>query len=147
MLLLILSKIMKKTHVIIVGISIPLILLGLFVLVIAINIVQINSDSDKWMVELEPHLKLTEQELLFQMRDEDNKELQIYKIRYLDDFVQNFPSDIHGQLEDADLIDNRYVFYIDKKSDYSDDEIREILIEVDGITDAEIVFTWILGKP
>ena len=137
---------MKKIYWIIVGVSIPVVFFGILTLIIAINIIQINSDSDKWMVKLEPHLDLTEGNLLYQMRNEDVGQLQIHKIRYLDDFVQNFPSDIHGQLEDANLIDNRYVFYIDKKSDYSDDEIREILIEIDGIKDAEIVSAWILGK-
>jgi len=137
---------MKKIYWIIIGISIPLTLFGLFVLVIAINIIQINSDSDKWMVELEPHLDLTEGNLLYQMRNEEIGKLRIYKIRYLDDFVKNLPSDIHGQLEDANLLDNKYVFYIDKKSGYSNDEIREILVEVDGILDAKIVFAWILGK-
>jgi len=132
--------------VIILGVSIPLALLGIFVLIIAINIVQINSDSDKWMVELEPHLNLTEEDLLYQMRNEDTKELQIHKVRYLDDFFQGFPSDIQKQLEDNLRTDNRYVFYIDKKSGYSNDEVREILIEVDGIKNAEIVFAWILGK-
>ena len=131
---------------IILGVSIPLALLGIFVLIIAINIVQINSDSDKWMVELEPHLNLTEEDLLYQMRNEDTKELQIHKVRYLDDFFQGFPSDIQKQLEDNLRTDNRYVFYIDKKSGYSNDEVREILIEVDGIKNAEIVFAWILGK-
>jgi hypothetical protein len=138
---------MKKNHWIVAGISIPLAFFGLFVLVITINVVQIDSDSDKWMVELEPHLDLTEGHLLFQMRNEDvGQQLQIHKVRHLDDFIKNFPSDIHGQLEDANLIDNRYVLYIEKKSHYSHDEIREMLIGVDGIKNAEIVSAWILGK-
>jgi len=37
-------------------------------------------------------------------------------------------------------------FTLTKKSGYSNEEIREILIEVDGIKNAEIVFAWILGK-
>lgn len=137
---------MEKKYVIIIGVSIPLTLLGIFVLVIAVNIVQINSNSEKWMVELEPHLNLTEGDLLYQMRNEDIKELQIRKVRYLDDFFQGFPPDIQKQLEDNLRTDNRYVFYIDKKSGYSDEEIRETLIEVDGIKNAEIVFAWILDK-
>ncbi len=64
------------------GLSIPLILFGLFVLVIAINVYQINADSDKWMIELEPNLDLTENNLLYQIRNEDIGQLQIHKIRY-----------------------------------------------------------------
>ena len=137
---------MKKIYWVITGLSIPLILFGLFVLVIAINVYQTNADSDKWMVELEPNLDLTENNLLYQIRNEEIGRLQIHKIRYLDEFVEGFPSDIHGQLEDANLLDNRYVFYIDKKSGYSEDEVREILVDVNGINDAAIVFSWILGK-
>jgi hypothetical protein len=137
---------MKKIYWVISGLSIPLILFGLFVLVIAINVYQINADSDKWMIELKPNLDLTENNRLYQIRNEDIGQLQIHKIRYLDEFVEDFPSDIHGQLEDANLLDNRYVLYINKKSGYSEDEIREILVNTDGINDAAIVFSWILGN-
>ena len=131
---------------IIIGVSIPVVFFGILTLTIAVNIIQINSDSDKWMVELEPHLVLSEGNLLYQMRNEDIKELKIYKVRYLDDFLDGFPSELKIPFKDSLPTDNRYVFYIDKNSGYSNDEIREILVEVDGIKNAQIVFSWMLGR-
>ena len=58
---------MKKTYVIIVGISVPLTLLGIFILIIASTIIQINSDYDKWMVELELHLQMSSDQLFPQI--------------------------------------------------------------------------------
>lgn len=132
--------------IIIIGLSIPVALFSLSVLVIAINVIETNEISDKWMVELEPHLNLSENSLYYQINDEDVGNLQVHKVRYLDEFVENLPSDIHGQLKDADRLDNRYVLYIDKKSGYSEDEIRTMLTDVEGIRNAEMVFPWILGK-
>lgn len=132
--------------VIIIGISIPVAFFGILTLVIAVNIIQINSDSDKWMVELEPHLDLSEGELLYQMRNEDIKELKIYRVRHLDDFLDGFPPYFKNQFEGSLPTDNRYVFYIDKNSGYANKEIREILVGVEGIKDAQIVFSWMLGK-
>lgn len=129
--------------IVILGISIPVALFGIFVLVIAINIVQINEDSDKWMVELEPDLNLSEGNLLYQMRNEDIGQLQIHKIQYVKDFFKNFPSNIHVNFEDDPSIDRRYIFYIDKNSNYSDDEIQKMLVEVDGIKNAKLFFDWI----
>ncbi|WP_316504825.1 hypothetical protein [Nitrosopumilus sp.] len=107
------------------------------------------------MVELEPYLDLTEEGLanlisnensLNPMKHDEKQKVQIYRIVYLDDFVKDLPRDLHGQLEDADLLDNRFVLYIDKKSGLSDDEIQEDLIKIDGIKDAQIVYAWILGR-
>ena len=138
---------MKRIYlIIIIGLSIPVALFSLSVLVIAINVIETNEISDKWMVELEPHLNLSENSLYYQINDEDVGNLQVHKVRYLDEFVENLPSDIHGQLKDADRLDNRYVLYIDKKSGYSEDEIRTMLTDVEGIRNAEMVFPWILGK-
>jgi hypothetical protein len=138
---------MKKIYlIIIIGLSIPLVLFGLFVMVIAINVVESNENSDKWMIELEPHLNVSENSLYYQINNEDIGNLQVHKVRYLDEFVENLPSDIHGQLEDVDRLDNRYVLYIDKKSGHSEDEIRKILTDVEGIKNAEMVFPWIVGK-
>ena len=136
----------RRYWLIIIGVSIPVAFFGILTLVIAVNIIQVNSDSDKWMVELESHLTLSEMDLLYQMRNEDIKELKIYKVRYLDDFLDGFPSYLKDQFKDSLPTDNRYVFYIDKNSGYSNDEVHEILVEVNGIKNAQIVFSWMLGK-
>lgn len=147
---------MRTVHWIIIGVSIPVALFGIFVLAIAVNVIQMYDNSDTWMVELEPHLDLTEDGLAELIRNDENswdqmrhgeKEMvKIYKLKYLDDYVKNLPSNIHGQLEDADRLDNRFVLYIDKNTGYSEDEIRESLIGIEGIKDAQRAFAWILGK-
>ncbi len=129
--------------IVILGISIPVTLFGVFVLIIAINVIQINEDSDKWMVELEPHLNLSKGNLLYQMRNEDMGQLQIYKIQYVKDFFKNIPLNFNVTFLDDPSLDRRYIFFIDKNSDYSDDEIKEMLIGVDGIKNAKLFFDWI----
>lgn len=147
---------MRTIHWIIIGVLIPVALFGIFVLAVIDNVIQNYEPSDNWMVELEPHLDLTEEGLAELIRnDEGNQESMkregkpraiINDIEYLDDFVKDFPSDIHGKLEDADRLDNRFVLSIDKNSGYSEDELREGLMRIDGIKDAQIVNDWILGK-
>ena len=127
----------------ILGISIPAALFGIFVLVIVINSVQTHENSDMWMIELESDLNLGEGNLLYQMRNEDVGSLQIHKVQYVKDFFENLPSNIHVDFEDDPSIDRRYIFYIDKNSDYSDDEIQKMLVEVDGIRNAKLFFDWI----
>ena len=50
---------MKTKYKIIIGISIPAVLFGIFVLLIAINVIHMLENSERWMIELEPHLDLS----------------------------------------------------------------------------------------
>ena len=129
--------------IVILGISIPVALFGVFVLIIAINVIQINEDSDKWMVQLEPDLNLSKGNLLYQMRNEDIGQLQIHKIQYVKDFFKNVPPNFNVTFIDDPSLDRRYIFFIDENSDYSDDEIKEMLIGVDGVKNAKLFFDWI----
>ena len=95
------------------------------------------------MVELEPGLNLSEGNLLYQMRDEDIGELQIQRVQYVKDFFKNVPPNFNVTFIDDPSLDRRYIFFIDENSDYSDDEIKEMLIDVDGIRNAKLFFDWI----
>ena len=70
----------------------------------------------------------------------------IFLAVYLEDVLDGFSLDIKSQFKNSIPTDNRYVFYIDKNSGYSNDEIQEILVGVDGIKNVQIVFSWLLGK-
>lgn len=129
--------------ILILGISIPVAIFGTFVLIIAVSMVQINENSDKWMVELEPGLNLSEGNLLYQMRNEDIGQLQIQRVQYVKDFFKNVPPNFNVTFKDDPSLDRRYIFFIDESSDYSDDEIKEMLIDVDGIKNAKLFFDWI----
>jgi len=75
---------MKTLYKIIIGVSIPSVLFGIFVLLIAINVSHQLENTERWMVELEPHLDLTEDQLELQLRDEDLKDLVLYRVKTLD---------------------------------------------------------------
>lgn len=105
--------------------------------------IQINENSDKWMVKLEPGLNFSEGELRYQMKAEDVGRLQIQRVQYVMDFFNNLPPNFNISFEDDPSMDRRYIFYIDRNSGYSDDEIKKILVEVDGIKNAKLFFDWI----
>lgn len=135
---------MKTSYKIIIGISIPLIIFGVMVIVIGNNLSQILENSDLWMVELESDLNLTSAELSAQMRNEDLKELRIYRITSLETYFESLSPNLEKQFKDARHTEHRFVFYIDKKSSYSDEQILEILTEVEGIKDAKYLYDWLL---
>jgi hypothetical protein len=124
---------MRKRYIIIIGISIPLVLFGIFVSLIAINVSQNLENSERWMVELEPHLILTDDQLEYQMQDEDIKDLRLYRVQTLEDYFDSLTPNFEKQLEAAFDTEYRYVFYIDKHSGYSQEQIKEILTDIEGI--------------
>ena len=137
---------MKKTYWIIIGISVPLALFGIFVLIITSMIIQINSDSDKWMVELEPHLQMSSDQLFPQIQNEDVGQLKIYKTTSLDRYLNTISSVLNSQFKNSINTDAKFVFYIDKNSKYSKNEIQEILLDIDGIKKVEMLHDWLLNK-
>lgn len=129
--------------IVILGVSIPVALFGVFVLIIAISMIQINENSDKWMVELEPGLNPSEGNLMYQMRSEDVGELKIQRVQHLMDFFKKVPPNFNITFKDDPSMDRRYIFFIEKNSGHSDDEIKKILVDVDGIRNAKLFFDWI----
>jgi hypothetical protein len=137
---------MRTRYIIIIGISIPLILFGIFVSLIAINVSQNLENSERWMVELEPHLILTDDQLEYQMQDEDIKELRLYRVQTLEEYFDSLTPNFERQLDEAFDTEYRYVFYIDKHSGYSQEQIKEILTDIEGIAQARNLHDWIFGR-
>ena len=130
---------MKKTYWIIIGISVSLELFGIFVLIVTSIIIQINLDSDKWMVELEPHLQMSSDQLFPQIQNEDVGQLKIYKITSLDRYLETISSVLNSPFKDSINTNAKFVFYIDKNSEYSENEIQEILLNIDDIKKVEML--------
>ncbi len=135
---------MKTKFKIIIGISVPLIIFGILVLVIANNVSQMFANSERWMIELEPHLNLSDDQLFSQMKNEDIKELHIYRIQSLEDYFDSLTPNFERQFEAAFDTERRFVFSVDKNSGYSDEQIQEIFTNVDGIKDAKDLHDWLL---
>lgn len=114
------------------------------VIIIGNNLDQILANSDRWMVELEPGLNLDSVELFSQMRNEDLKELKLYRIQSLEGYFESLSPNLEKQFKAARHTENRFVFFIDKRSPYSDEQIHKILTEVNGIKDAKYLNDWLL---
>lgn len=137
---------MRKLHIIIIiGISIPVAFFGIMTLILAVNISEANSNSDRWMVELEPSLNLSDDQLFFQMQDEDIKELHLYRVVTLEHYIETLEPIINVEFEEGFNLKDRFVFLIDKNSGYSKKQIQEILTDVNGIRDAEYLNDWLLA--
>lgn len=137
---------MKTRNQIIVGFSIPLALFGIFVLLIAINVSQQLENTERWMVEFEPHLVLTEDQLESQLRDENLKELVLYRVKTLDDYFESFEPNWEREFRDVFDTEHRFVVSIDENHNYSKKEIQEIFTDIEGIKESRYLHDWLLGK-
>jgi cell division protein FtsX len=137
---------MKTRYKIIIGISIPLVLFGIFVLLIAINVSHMLENSERWMVELEPHLDLSDDQLESQLRNEDLKELTLYRVKTLEDYFESFNTNWERQAKEAFDTEHRFVVSIDENHEYSEQQIQEIFTNIDGIKEALDLHDWLLGR-
>ena len=137
---------MKTRYKIIIGVSIPLFLFGIFVLLIAINVSQILENSERWMIELDPHFDLTDDQLKSQLRNEDLKELTLYRVTTLEDYFESFDPNLRRQFKDAFYTEHRFVVSIDKNHEYSKQQIQEIFTNIDGIKETRDLHEWLLGR-
>ena len=137
------NKIMRRKYWAIIGISVPLALFGIMVLVIADNLNQINSNSDKWMVEVAHDKDLSKQQLSLQI-NEDLEKIHIYRIQTLEKYFTSLTPNFEKQFKDAINTEHRFVAYVDKNSGYSDEQIQEMLTDVTYITDAKDLHEWLL---
>jgi preprotein translocase subunit SecF len=128
-------KKMKTRYKIIIGISIPLIIIGIFVLLIAINVSHMLENSERWMVELEPHLELSADQLESQIKNEDLKELRLYRVQTLEDYFESLTPNFERQFKAVIDTEHRFVVSIDENSGYSEQQIQEIFTGIDGIKD------------
>ena len=137
---------MKTRYKIIIGISIPLVLFGIFVMLIAINVSHMLENSERWMVELEPHLDLSDDQLESQLRNEDLKELTLYRVTTLEDYFESLTPNFERQLKEAFDTEHRFVVSVDESHDYSGQEIQEIFTNIDGVKEARDLHDWLLGR-
>ena len=137
---------MKSRTKIIIGISIPMILFGIFVLLIAINVSHMLSNSERWMVELESHLDLSDDQLESQLRNEDLKELTLYRVQTLEDYFDSLTPNFERQFKAAIDIEHRFVVNIDENHEYSEQQIQEIFTDLDGIKESRDLHDWLLRR-
>ena len=135
---------MKTKFKIIIGVSIPLIIFGIFVFLIAINVSHMLENSERWMVELEPHLNLSDDQLESQLRNEDLKELILYRVISLEEYFDSLTPNFEKQFEAVFDTEYRFVVSIDENHEYSEQQIQEIFTDVDGITEARDLHDWLL---
>ena len=137
---------MKTRYKIIIGISIPLALFGIFVLLIANNVNHMLENSERWMVELEPHLDLSDDQLELQLRNEDLKELILYRVTTLENYFESLGPNWERQAKAAFDTEYRYVVSIDENHEYSEQQIQEIFTDIGGIKEARDLHDWLLRR-
>lgn len=137
---------MKTRYKIIVGISIPLALFGIFVLLVAINVSHMLENSERWMVELEPHLELSADQLEPQLRNEDLGELTLYRVQSLEDYIESLTPNFERQFKEAFDTEHRFVVSIDENHEYSKQQTQSILNDIDGIKESRYLHDWLLNK-
>ena len=72
---------------VLVAISIFAVFLGLCIISVFYNTTNVIEVSDTWVVELEPHLNLSDKELMRQIQYEEIGELQILRVRHMSDYL------------------------------------------------------------
>ena len=137
---------MKTRYKIIIGISIPLVLFGIFVLLIAINVSHMLENSERWMIELEPHLDLSADQLESQLRNEDLKKLTLYRVTTLEDYFESLNPNWERQAKEAFDTEYRFVVSIDENHEYSEQQTQEIFTDIDGIKEARDLHDWLLRR-
>ena len=132
--------------IIIVSVSIPAILFGLFALVIAINVNNMLENSERWMVKLEPHLDLSDGHLESQLRNENLKRLTLYRVETLENYYESLDPNWIRQAKEAFGTENRFVVYVDERHGYSKQQIQEIFTNIDGIKESRYLHDWLLNR-
>ena len=134
---------MKKSSIVILCITIPLVAYGILVLVFGSILSQINTDSEHWMVELEPSLNLTPRQVLLQIQDIDSIQSDVLRVQSLEKYFESFSPEFTAQLKNSTDTNGKFIFYISKESKHTDDDIRNILTNIDGIKRVEKFYEWI----
>lgn len=101
-------------------------------------------NSERWMVELEPPLELSTDQLESQLRDEDLKELHLYRVQTLEDYFESLTPTFERQFKDAINTEYRFVVYVNENSGYSEQQIQDIFTDIDGIKEAKDLHEWLL---
>lgn len=137
---------MKTAYKIIIGVSIPATLFGIFVLLIALNVTQMHENSERWMIKLEPHLDLSDDKLESQLKDENLKRLVLYRVETLENYYESLNPNWIRQAKETFGTENRFVVYVDENHGYSKQQVEKIFTDIDGIKEARDLHDWILGR-
>ena len=138
---------MKTRYIIIIiGVSIPAILFGLFALVIAINVSNMLENSERWMVKLEPHLDLSDDQLESQLRNENLKRLTLYRVETIENYYESLNPNWIRQAKETFGTESRFVVYVDERHEYSKQQIQEIFTNIDGIKESRYLHDWLLNR-
>ena len=136
----------KTIYKVIIGISIPATLFGILVLLIALNVSHVNENSDRWMIELEPHLDLSENQLESQLQNESLEGLIIYRAETLEDYVESFDPSWKKQFEEAFTTEHRFIIFVDENHGYSKQQVQEIFTDINGIKESRYFHDWLFGR-
>ena len=137
---------MRNLYVALVVISIFAVFLGLCIISVFYNATNVIKVSDTWVVELEPHLNLSDKELMRQIQYEEIGELQILKVRHMSEYL-----DMHASISYVNVVgdippsENRYVLYIHEDSINSSEETEKLLTDIDGIVNANEISYKVYG--
>ena len=137
---------MRNLYVVLVAISIFAVFLGLCIISVFYNATNVIKVSDTWVVELEPHLNLSDKELMRQIQYEEIGELQILKVRHMSEYL-----DMHASISYINVVgdippsENRYVLYIHEDSINSSEETEKLLTDIDGIVNANEISYKVYG--
>ena len=137
---------MKTRHIIIIGVSIPVALFGIFVLLIGVGVVHMLENSERWMVELDPNLDLSSDQLESQLRNENLKKLVLYRVETLKDYFESLNPTWEKQAKKAFDTEHRFVVYVDERHEYSKQQIQKIFTDIDGIQESRHLHDWLLHK-
>ena len=138
---------MRNLYVVLVAVIIFAVFLGLCIISVFYNATNVVEVSDTWVVELEPHLNLSDKELMRQIQYEEIGELQILKVRHMSDYL-----DMHASISFINVVgdipptENRYVLYIHEDSINSSEETRKLLTDIEGIVNANEISYKVYGK-
>ena len=103
-------------------------------------------NSERWMVELEPHLDLSADQLESQLRNENLKEITLYRVETLEDYFESLNPSWEWQAKEAFDTEHRFVVSIDENHEYSKQRIQEIFTDIDGIKESRDLHDWLLHR-
>ena len=137
---------MKTKYIIIIGISIPATLFGIFVLIIGIGVAHMFENSERWMIELDPSFDLSSDQLESQLQNENLRGLVLYKVETLENYFESFNPTWEKQAKKAFDPEHRFVVYVDERHEYSKQQIQKFFTDIDGIHESRHLHDWLLHK-
>ena len=89
---------------------------------------------------------LSDDQLESQLRNEDLKELTLYRVQTLEDYFDSLTPNLGRQFKAAIDTEHRFVVNIDENHEYSEQQIQEIFTDLDGIKESRDLHDWLLRR-